>query len=213
MENEKNKEEIQKPEKPQKKQGKTLSFSLMNLIIIAAAVLIVLVGGTLFGVNMMLKGIKPQTVQTDSEKDEKESKEDAEKTDSKENIEDTKEDLLRKAIISDESDYDYFELSEEDRIITNPLGSPRFVVLRLGFFTFDGKDTEDKEEKINILENTRLIARMKNTINNEIGNMTEAQIQELRPTLPEFIKEKLTPLFLKEKVYLHEVLIIQFVIQ
>lgn len=213
MDDEKNKDEIQKPEKPQKKQGKTLSFSLTNLIIISSVVLVVLVGGTLFGVNMMLKGIKSQTVHSDSEKAEKESHEETEKAGSKDNIENTKEDLLRKAIISDESDYDYFELSEEDRIITNPLGSSRFVVLRLGFFTFDGKDGSKKEAKVNILENTRLIARMKNTINNEIGNMTEAQIQDMRPTLPEFIKEKLTPLFLKEKVYLHEVLIIQFVIQ
>jgi hypothetical protein len=212
-------EEIQQPEKPTKKKKSSGGLSLPIMIAIGAGTLIVLVGASLFAINYMVNNIidkKLGAVQADSTqthtKEDEHAKKEKEK--SKE-IDETYKELEEEEYFETEEGVEYMET---DRIVTNPKFSTRFAVLKLGLsYRIKVNDEEEEKEEEEVEgEDPKVMkmqAQIRNIINNMIGSMTEEELQQNRQNLQIIVKEKLTPIFKKHKMFLRDVLIVEFIIQ
>lgn len=212
-------EEVQQPEKPAKKKkssGGGLSLPLM--IAIGAVTLIVLVGISLFAINYMVNniidkklGAVSDTTKVLSPKEEAKLKE---KEKAKE-LDKTYKELEEEEYFDTEEGVSYIET---DRIVTNPKFSTRFAVLKLGLsyrekVGEEEKEEEEKKEGEVDQKSMKMQAQIRNIINNMIGTMTEEELQQQRSSLPIIVKEKLTPVFKAHKMFLKDVLIVEFIIQ
>ena len=105
---------------------------------------------------------------------------------------------------------------ETGRIITNPKLSEKFAVINLGLSYREKVGEEESSEESADAPDAKALkmeAQIKSILNNMIGSMTEEEIQHQRQNLSTIVKEKLTPLFKKNKMFLREVLIVEFIIQ
>ena len=200
----------QEPERPKKR--KTM-LSLPIMIIIGVVVLAVLIGGTLFAVNMMVSSqVETLMANVDStggkgghQKVEKKahSEEDAAMAELEE------QDYL------DEVPTTYFETG---RIITNPRSSSSYVVLNLGLeFREKPKEGEKAAEVKQGAEMTpemkRLMAKIKDVINTRIASMSESDIEAKRDSLKLFFKNDLIPIFKKDKKFLKDIILVEYIKQ
>lgn len=198
----------QEPEKPQKKSG---GLSLPVIIGIGAGVLIILVVVILFAVKMMLNtvvesqigAVQPNNEQQTPPKEEKDMS----------NIEYYKM-MADNDTVSDE-DAKYMETG---RITTNPRGSTQFVVVNLGI-SYRDKTSEDdgkKKEKNDEPDDKKrkFEALIRNAINNQIGDMTVSELQQIRrDSLRSIFKESLTPVFVSNRIFLRDVILVEYIIQ
>jgi len=215
-------EEVQQPEKPAKKKKSSGGLSLPMMIVIGAGTLIVLVGVSLFAINYMVNNIIDKklgsvsdTTKTHSHEDEANKK----LKEHKKELDKTFKELEEEEYFETEEGVSYMET---DRIVTNPKFSTRFAVIRLGLSyrekvaegegEAEGGHEEAKEGEVDH-KAQKYQAQIKSIINDMIGTMTEEEIQQQRQNLPIIIKEKLTPVFKKQKKYLRDVLIVEFIIQ
>lgn len=106
------------------------------------------------------------------------------------------------------------------RITTNPQGSSQIILLDLGMefrakedderFP-DGEVVKDMETKP---EFARMLANVKGKINSMLGSFTVQDLYEThRDTLTKKFKETLKPVFRKEKLYLRDIILMEFLIQ
>lgn len=211
-------EEIQQPEKPVKKKKSSGGLSLPLMIAIGAGTLIVLVAISLFAISYMVNNIIDKklgglsdTTKVLSPKEEAKLKEKEKEKD----LEKTYKQLEEEEYFESEEGVGY---TETDRIVTNPKFSTRFAVLKLGL-SFREKVSEEEKEEEKPKEGEidpktqKMQAQIKSIINNMIGSMTEEELQQQRSNLSIIVKEKLTPVFKKNKMFLKDVLIVEFIIQ
>lgn len=213
-------EEIQQPEKPVKKKKSSGGLSLPMMIVIGAGTLIVLVGISLFAISYMVNNIidKKLGAQADSTKVLSPKEEAKIKGKEKEKeLDNAYKELEEEEYFETEEGVGYIET---DRIVTNPKFSTRFAVLKLGLsYREKVNPDEEKEEEEKPKEGEvdpaaqKMQAQIKSIINNMIGSMTEEELQQQRSNLAIIVKEKLTPVFKKHKMFLRDVLIVEFIVQ
>ncbi|MBE2188144.1 MAG: hypothetical protein KGZ71_09070 [Desulfobulbaceae bacterium] len=195
----------QEPEVPKKKAG----LSLPVIIGIGAGVLIVLVVVILFAVKMMLNSVVG-TQQGDTQSTEQVQKpvEDKELS----NIEYYKKMADEDKISENDSKY-----METGRITTNPRASTQFVVVNLGLSYRIGVDAEDAEKKEGTEtddQKRRFEALIRNAINNQIGDMSVGELQQIRrDSLTSIFKERLVPVFINNRIFLRDVILVEYIIQ
>ncbi len=200
----------QEPERPKKR--KTV-LSLPVMIIIGVVVLALLIGGTLFAVNMMVSSIVETKLSGADSTGSKGG--DHAKVEKTRSPEDAAMAELEEQEFLGEVPTIYFETG---RIITNPRGSSRFLVLNLGLeyrekVSEEGGGEEAKKEEGMSPEKQRLLAKIKDIINSKLGSMTESELETNTDSLRIFIKNDLSLLFKKEKKFLKDVLFVEKIIQ
>lgn len=106
------------------------------------------------------------------------------------------------------------------RITTNPKATTQIVLLDLGMeFRAKAEDERFPEgEKVDNLETkpefSRMLASVKGKINSMLGSYTVEDLYKLnRDTLTEKFRTSLKPIFKKEKLYLRDIILMEFLIQ
>lgn len=230
--------EKQEPVKPSKKKG---SMSVPMMIGIGAGAVIILFVVAFFGMQYMVGNIidkKLANVVTDStahsgnhdeHKDEEHHEEDdhGKSKEAKNNEAEAEwEKYEAQDILSDIDP----EIYQTGRIITNPkiesAGSkPRYLVIDLAIYyvTSLGEHAEEKggddghggggdgdhvDPKVKKIE-----PRIKGKISSYIGRYNEAELSSMRPYLADSLLAEMKPLFMKNKVYLKDVEVTEFIIQ
>ncbi len=203
-------EEKQEPEKPKKKKA---VLSLPMMIIIGVVILAVLIGGTLFAVNMMVSSIvdsKLSGVDTTKKHGE------VEKVKKEKSEEEKMAEELEAEDYFDEKPTSYLETG---RIITNPRSSSTYIVLNLGL-EYRQKLAEGEEPKEGAAAETdaspemkRLMAKIKDVVNTRIASMSESDIEAKRDSMKIFFKNDLTPIFKREKKFLKDLILVEYIKQ
>jgi hypothetical protein len=194
----------QEPEEPKKKAG----LSLPVIIGIGAGVLIILVVVILFAVKMMLNsvvGTQPVDIQTTEQQHK--PVEDKDISD----VEYYKRMVDEDKISDNDSKY-----METGRITTNPRASTQFVVVNLGLSYRTGLGVDDAAKKAAETDDQkrRFEALIRNAINNQIGDMTVGELQQIRrDSLTSIFKEKLVPVFIYNRIFLRDVILVEYIIQ
>jgi flagellar basal body-associated protein FliL len=194
----------QEPEEPKKKAG----LSLPVIIGIGAGVLIILVVVILFAVKMMLTsvvGTQPVDIQTTEQQHK--PVEDKDISD----VEYYKRMVDEDKISDNDSKY-----METGRITTNPRASTQFVVVNLGLSYRTGLGVDDAAKKAAETDDQkrRFEALIRNAINNQIGDMTVGELQQIRrDSLTSIFKEKLVPVFINNRIFLRDVILVEYIIQ
>ncbi|MCO5249855.1 MAG: hypothetical protein M9949_00350 [Candidatus Kapabacteria bacterium] len=194
----------QEPEEPKKKAG----LSLPVIIGIGAGVLIILVVVILFAVKMMLNSVVG-TQPGDTQTTEQEHKQVEDKDLS--NVEYYKRMAEEDKISENDSKY-----METGRITTNPRASTQFVVVNLGlsYRTGLGVDDEAKKEAESDDQKRRFEALIRNAVNNQIGDMSVGELQQIRrDSLTSIFKERLVPVFINNRIFLRDVILVEYIIQ
>jgi flagellar basal body-associated protein FliL len=207
-------QEKQIPEKPKKKAGGMSMPVLLGVIggiVIFQAVLIFL---------LFKFFIAPQQVpvEGDAAKTEKTEQEEHEKPESK------------------NWKYDEFTLDEKlvqlfetGRITTNPKNSSKFVIINLAIIYIvrdedtlkelhekkaaEGGGGHGGDEEDHSLFSHKQKIRIRSTINNVLGSLTDDQLFAQRNELPEMFKEKLAEIINDHKMKVKEVIVQEFIIQ
>lgn len=213
-----NEEEVQQPEKPvKKKKSSGGGLSLPVMIAIGVGTLVIIVVVILFAISYMVNNIMDQRIgelATDSSGVTQHADKPKEKgNDAREEIEKTWQELEEEEYFGDQKGVKYMETG---RIITNPKLSEKFAVINLGLSYREKVGEEESSEESADAPDAKALkmeAQIKSILNNMIGSMTEEEIQHQRQNLSTIVKEKLTPLFKKNKMFLREVLIVEFIIQ
>ncbi len=194
----------QEPEEPKKKAG----LSLPVIIGIGAGVLIILVVVILFAVKMMLNSVVgTQPGETQTTEQEHKQVEDKDLSD----VEYYKRMAEEDKISDNDSKY-----METGRITTNPRSSTQFVVVNLGlsYRTGLGVDDEAKKEAESDDQKRRFEALIRNAVNNQIGDMTVGELQQIRrDSLTSIFKERLIPVFINNRIFLRDVILVEYIIQ
>lgn len=102
---------------------------------------------------------------------------------------------------------------ETDKIITNPKGSTKFVVVNLGLEYKFKPDVPEPEQAPDSDLMKKLMARLKTTVIQDIGSKSVDEIHNSRSTYNIEIKDKLKPVFKESKIFLRNVYIVEFIIQ
>lgn len=111
---------------------------------------------------------------------------------------------------------------ETERITTNPLNSTKYIVMKLSLEyrvhpklleTLPSSDVNNKKLKTDGSYMTKVIAKTKSIVIEEVGSMSESEIQGNRAKLIENITTKLKELYWKKKIFLREVNITEFIMQ
>lgn len=214
-------EEKQQPEKPEKK---SKSLSLPLLIGIGAGGLVILLVAVFFIFSFLINDIVDKKLSNidlagSGENSELQSEEDH--SPSKMTDEQYWRKMEEDEIMS--ADNDMGELYETGRIITNPRNSSDFAVMNLAiYYRLPPRDEDDeatKEENTEDgasyvpIEIKRLEPRLKSKIGTFIGTRTRAELDAIRPQLAEEIKEELTPMFKKNKIFLKNIEVTEYLIQ
>ena len=128
-------------------------------------------------------------------------------------------DAQEQEFLAGEEDRDFYET---ERITTNPLNSTKYVVMKLSFEYRahpslienlpDSDKANDKLKKDGPYM-TKIIAKTKSIVIEEIGKMTETDIQSGRDKLLENIETRLKELYWKKKIFLREVNVTEFIVQ
>ncbi len=198
----------QEPEKPQKKSG---ALSLPVIIGIGAGVLVILVAVILFAVKMMLNTVVETKMGAIQQSAEQQAVPKEEKDMS--NLEFYKMMSENDSVGDEDAKY-----METGRITTNPRGSTQFVVVNLGI-SYRDKSAEEEAKKKDKNEETddkkrKFEALIRNAINNQIGDMTVAELQQIRrDSLRSIFKESLTPVFINNRIFLRDVILVEYIIQ
>lgn len=213
-------EEKQKPEKVKKK-SKGLSLPIM--IGIGVIALAVLIGGILFGVNIMINSVLDARLAevnvTDGEGGEKDGEHGDKEHDKEHSDEEHEEEMDPEEMAEDEffNGDEGVSFKETGRVITNPKGSTQFVVVNLGLVIREkgeGEEGHEESEEGELsLKEVKMNAQVKHVINTVIGNLTLAELQEQRNLLTEIFKAKLKPVYQENGIWLREVVMVEFIIQ
>jgi hypothetical protein len=106
---------------------------------------------------------------------------------------------------------------ETGRITTNPRASTQFVVVNLGLSYRTGVGAEDAAKKAGTEsedQKRRFEALIRNAINNQIGDMTVGELQQIRrDSLTSIFKERLVPVFINNRIFLRDVILVEYIIQ
>lgn len=201
----------QKKKKPGEKQGMSLPVVIMLIlaVVIVQAVLFILIYKFVLVPNAEEEGVDPKS-----------KTEEVDPNDPMGEMKDmTDIDSQEQEFLAGEEDRDFFET---ERITTNPKNSTKYVVLKLSFeyrahpTLIENLPDEDKANdklKKDGPYMTKIIAKTKSIVIDEIGNLTETEIQSDRPKLMENIESKLKELFWKKKIFLREVNTTEFIVQ
>lgn len=118
-----------------------------------------------------------------------------------------------------EEDRDFYET---ERITTNPLNSTKYVVMKLSLEyrvhpslieALPASDVSNEKIKTDGAYMTKIIAKTKSIVIQEVGSMSESEIQGNREKLVDNITTKLKELYWKKKIFLREVNITEFIMQ
>ena len=128
-------------------------------------------------------------------------------------------DAQEQEFLAGEEDRDFYET---ERITTNPLNSTKYVVIKLSFEYRahptlienlpDADKANDKLKKDGPYM-TKIIAKTKSIVIEEIGKMTETDIQSSRQKLLENIETRMKELYWKKKIFLRELNVTEFIVQ
>lgn len=225
---EEQKEEKQQPVKPEKK-SKGLSMPVILGIGVGGVVIILVAAFFIFKilvndiVDKKISNLEVQTEEVEGEEDKEKEHSDDEHKDSKEGSKLSDEELEHQWEQMEEADF----FAEEDaqvhqtgRIITNPKNSSSFAVVDLALYyrlaphgEEEGGDDHSEDGEGIPKQIKKLGPRIKGTVNNFIGSKTEQELHDIRPILSEKFKEELTPVFKKNRVFLKDVEVTEFLIQ
>lgn len=195
-------EVVQEPEKAKKKKKEGMSLPVMIAVgigaIVVQVVLIVVV------VNFLL----PKS-DKDHDADKKAKQHEA----SKKHNEDEaffKEDSEEEDFFAEEKERKYLET---DKIITNPKGSSKFVVLNLGLEYKFKPDVPETEQAADSDLMKKLMAKLKTIVIQDVGNKTIEEIHTGRNDYNLKLRDKLRPVFKESKIFLRDVYFVEFIIQ
>lgn len=194
-------DENQEPEKSKKKKG---GMSLPVMIGIGFGAIVVQVVLIIVVVNFVLPKSGADEANHKSEKMTEKQKQKSE--DEKFFEGDTDEEDF----FAEEKERKYLET---DKIITNPKGSTKFVVLNLGLEYKFKPEVPEPERAADSDLMKKLMARLKTTVIQDIGSKSVDEIHNSRSTYDVMIKEKLKPVFKESKIFLRNVFIVEFIIQ
>lgn len=194
-------EEKQEPEKAKKKKG---GMSLPVMIAIGVGAIVVQVVLIIVVVNFVLP-------KSGDDASHKKTEELTEKQKQKQEDEKFFEgDTEEEDFFAEEKERKYLET---DKIITNPKGSTKFVVVNLGLEYKFKPDVPEPEQAADSDLMKKLMARLKTTVIQDIGSKSVDEIHNSRSTYNTMIKEKLKPVFKESKIFLRNVYIVEFIIQ
>lgn len=210
---EEEKHEPELPEKKKKKEKTPGGISMPLIIGAAGGIIVLIIASVIIGIVVAGKFFGPQAAQEEANSKDGKNKATANK-EYKENPYEGEMPL---------SQLEGVMFMETGRITTNPKnGTSIYVVMNLGF-EFKKMDEEskelaaiaDKEGKVAI-ENPlvqKMMARIRSTINQMIASYTEAELQNMRPQMPDVLKKQLKPVFKDYELILGNVSIQEFIIQ
>lgn len=194
-------EEKQEPQKVKKQGGLNLPLlaGIIGGVIIIQAVLIIVI------FQLFVSPIYQQLPLANKQETQKEE------------LSEEQEEAEKEAKVLSAEDEKNLIFIETGRITTNPLASPRFVVINLGLELL-AKEPEIKKELSQEIEKSllgkKIMAGTQENINNLIGSLTAEEISNIkRDTLKSMIVEKLKPFFKQNKIRLYDVKLKEFIIQ
>ncbi len=205
---------VQEPEMPTKKPKKS-GGGLSTPVWIG-----IIAGGLIVNVVVIILAIKFFVVQplpTESEAGSKEHTEKVDKehsshdenSDSEESVDDLEEENV---LHGDEN----VQFKETGRITTNPKGSTSFVILNLGLEYREKHSEEDEggggHGGGGDAGPDPVMARVKGVINSTIGSLSIEELQD-REALRLKLKEEIRKVYKKHKIYLRDVVLVEFLIQ
>jgi hypothetical protein len=207
---------VQEPEMPTKKPKKS-GGGLSTPMWIG-----VIAGGLILNTVIIILAIRVFVEQPTAAVPQEGGKEHTEKVDNKhkssdehaeEGDEESVDDLEEENVLHGD---DNVEFMETGRITTNPKGSTSFVILNLGL-EYRKKHTEGEEGGGGHGGGAPagpdpVMARVKGVINNTIGSMTVEQLQD-REALRTKLRDDIRVVYKKHKIYLRDVVLVEFLIQ
>ncbi len=208
--------DLQEPEKGEQKKKKAGDKQGMSLPVVIVLILAVVVVQAILFILIYKFILVPNAAEENGEvKTEQVSEDDpmGEMTDMND------VDSQEQEFLAGEEDRDFYET---ERITTNPMNSTKYVVMKLSFEyrahpslieNLPKDDKADDKVKKDGPYMTKIIAKTKSIVINEIGSMTETEIQSDRDRLIDNIQTKLKELFWKKKIFLREVNITEFIVQ
>lgn len=193
---------VQEPEKAKKKKREGMSLPVMIAVgvgaIVVQVVLIVVV------VNFLMpKSEKDVAHEKEAKKTEAMKKKASEE-------EFFQEDSEEEDFFAEEKERKYLET---DKIITNPKGSTKFVVINLGLEYKFKPDVPEPERAPDGDLMKKLMAKLKTLVIQDIGNQTVDEIHSGRADYNMKLRDKLRPIFKESKIFLRNVYIVEFIIQ
>ena len=219
-------EEESKKELTSGKKGGT-GVSMLTLIIVFGVVLAVLVAGVFIGMKVMITSSidkKMAEAGLDSTTSLRELTEDnklyAQKLEEKIEMKTLMKDLEREDFYGDPDGEKYHAI---DQVMAMPKGSTEKVLIGLSFVyrvktltEEEAAEAEEEEEEESLTDMKASLAKkldvqVKSIVTNLIGSMTLEEIQTIRPELEELLLEEIRPLFQKEKMWLKQVFVTQFI--
>lgn len=115
-----------------------------------------------------------------------------------------------KEFFATEKERKFLELG---RITTNPKNSGKFIVISVGCVYREKAHLSEEDAKPDSEYMRKLIAKVKSTIINEIGQMSVEEIQAKRPNLEIIFRDKLRPIFKEKQIFLREIILNEFILQ
>jgi flagellar basal body-associated protein FliL len=218
----KGKDEKQVPVKPKKLGGGELSFVKILIII---AVTIVLIFGLFITawVFVISPDLQPTVAVSDSTQVENGDAH-GDEHGKKDDHHDEDHEMSEEEEFLAEDDHGLFETT--GRITTNPRGSTKFVVVDLGLEFVEKKAHGEEEEESGggghggggggheSHFEPKALAKIKGGVTSLIGSMPLQELQTIeRDTLRSLLKKRLKPIMKKEKMFLRNVILQEFIIQ
>lgn len=115
-----------------------------------------------------------------------------------------------KEFFASEKERKFLELG---RITTNPKNSGKFIVISVGCVYREKAHLSEEDAKPDSEYMRKLIAKVKSTIINEIGQMSVEEIQAKRPNLEIIFRDRLRPIFKEKQIFLREIILNEFILQ
>jgi len=206
-------EELQEPEKQNKRKKKEKTG--MSMPVVIGMVMGILVVNVALVFLIMKFVFKPEpTVMTDSTGKVIQI-EPVEDKDQEEDDDDEPSDLddEENEFFANESKRKFFET---DRILTNPKGSTKAVMIKLGV---EYRPKMSEEEEIKKIKSDsefmiKIMAFTRSVVINELGTMTEDfMLNNSKDTLAYIFKDKLKDYYKDRKLFLRKIQITEFIIQ
>ena len=205
-------EELQEPEKQTKKKKKEKTGMSMPVVIGMVMGILVVNAALVFLIIRFVYSPEP-TVMTDSTgkviqiepvEDEDQEDDDDEPSD----LDDEENEFF-----ANESKRKFFET---DRILTNPKGSTKAVMIKLGVEYRPKMSEEEEIKKIKPDSEfmVKIMAFTRSVVINELGTMTEDfMLNNSKDTLAYIFKDKLKDYYKDRKLFLRKIQITEFIIQ
>lgn len=192
----------QEPEKAKKKKKEGMSLPIM--IAIAVGVIIVQVVLIVVVVNFLSPKSESEQI---AEKDKKKTESLKKKASEDEFFQ---EDTEEEDFFAQEKERKYIET---DKIITNPKGSSKFVVINLGLEYKFKPDVPETEQTPDSDLMRKVMAKLKALVIQDLGSHTLEEISNQRAEYNTTLRDKLRPIFKESKIFLRNVYIVEFIIQ